>query len=172
MHPRKFKEEDLDRLVALGLLVAEDETSIREDNVGKSNYAAKTIQPWSIWLDYPELTSWDHDIVKRVLRKKDGDSRELDYRKIMHICEERLRQLGQASVNQDNTMKKYRVRIEVKTEGYDLAHVTVQAGSKEDAVKIASQEYHAGASFDYWASDYIENKLDEENKANWEVVEV
>lgn len=77
------------QLQLLGIIDAD----IRNTNEGKSNYADHIIQPWSIWLDYPELTSWDHDIIKRILRVKDGDSRELDYDKIIHICNERKRQL-------------------------------------------------------------------------------
>lgn len=78
------------KLEYLGLMGYDD---VRGHNVGTSNYSGHVIQPWSIWLDYPELTSWDHDIIKRVLRTKDGEARSLDYEKIIHICEERLRQL-------------------------------------------------------------------------------
>lgn len=81
-----------DVLDYLGLIPSE-ENNCRSHNIGASNYSQHTIQPWSIWLDYPELTSWDHDIIKRVLRTKEGDSRRMDYEKIIHICEERLRQL-------------------------------------------------------------------------------
>ena len=66
---------------------------VRSHNVGKSNYSERLIQPWTIWLSYPELTSFDHDIIKRVLRTKEGDSRRMDYEKIIHICKERLRQI-------------------------------------------------------------------------------
>ena len=51
------------------------------------------IQPWSIWIDW-NLNPWDADIVKRVLRTKQGESRLLDYEKIIHICEERIRQIN------------------------------------------------------------------------------
>lgn len=53
-----------------------------------------SLQSWTIWLDYPELTAWDDDIIKRILRKKQGDSRKLDYEKIIHICNERIRQIN------------------------------------------------------------------------------
>ena len=66
---------------------------VRSHNVGKSNYSERLIQPWIIWLSYPELTSFDHDIIKRVLRTKEGDSRRMDYEKIIHICKERIRQI-------------------------------------------------------------------------------
>jgi len=65
---------------------------VREYNVGNSDYSAHNIQPWDIWLEY-ELNPWDADIVKRVLRKKEGDTRKLDYEKIIHVCRERIRQL-------------------------------------------------------------------------------
>ena len=82
------------KLKYLGIIHGgEDTKDIRTYNIGSSNYSKHVIQPWSIWLDYPELTSWDHDIIKRVLRTKKGDTRRLDYEKIIQICEERIRQL-------------------------------------------------------------------------------
>jgi len=78
-----------DKLNFLGIIP----TGTRKHNVGASNYSTQNIQPWSVWLDYPELTSWDHDIIKRVLRSKETDSRQMDYEKIIHICEERIRQI-------------------------------------------------------------------------------
>ena len=71
----------------------EDGIDPRSFNVGTSNYSKHIIQPWSIWIDYPELTSWDHDVIKRVLRTKQGNSRLMDYEKIIHDCQERIRQL-------------------------------------------------------------------------------
>ncbi len=81
----------LDRLNYLGLLPCEE----RNHNVGNSDYSSgkHLIQPWSVILDY-NLNYWDGDIVKRVLRKKEGDSRKMDYEKIIHICQERIRQLS------------------------------------------------------------------------------
>ena len=84
--------ERVKRLFEIGVLF--EENSCRNTNAGKSNYSSKLLQPWSIWLDNPELTSWDHDIIKRVLRTKESDDRSLDYKKIAHICQERLRQLN------------------------------------------------------------------------------
>lgn len=83
------------RLSELGIIPTEE----RSYNVGNSDYSKHIIQPWSIWIDY-ELNPWDADIVKRVLRKKKGESRRLDYEKIIHICNERLRQLKN-EVHQD-----------------------------------------------------------------------
>lgn len=62
-------------------------------NVGKSDYAKHTIQPWDIWKEY-NLNPWDADIVKRVLRTKEGEARTLDYEKIIHICKYRIAELS------------------------------------------------------------------------------
>lgn len=78
-------------LVYLGI-IDESEQGCRAHNVGKSDYSKHTIQPWSIWLDY-DLNPWDADIIKRVLRTKENETRIEDYHKIIHICEERIRQL-------------------------------------------------------------------------------
>lgn len=86
----EIDEELYNKLKYLGIIPAD----IRTYNVGNSNYSDHVIQPWSIWLDYPELTSFDHDIIKRVLRTKAGESRDTDYLKIIHICKERIRQLS------------------------------------------------------------------------------
>ena len=64
----------------------------KDRNVGGSDYSEHKIQPWDIWREY-SLNPWDADIIKRILRTKKGDSRRLDYEKIMHICEERIAQL-------------------------------------------------------------------------------
>ena len=77
----------------LGIIRDHTGKDIRSFNIGNSDYSKHLIQPWTVWLNYPDLTSWDHDIIKRVLRTKKGESREMDYEKIIHNCEERLRQL-------------------------------------------------------------------------------
>ena len=72
--------------------------SIRKTNLGNSNYSTHKIQPWDIWLEYT-LNPFDADVVKRILREKyDGsmskiEHRILDYKKIIHVCQERIRQL-------------------------------------------------------------------------------
>lgn len=82
------------RLRILGIIHdAKDEVDIRSFNIGNSNYSKHIIQPWAIWIDYPELTSWDHDVIKRILRTKQGESRIMDYEKIIHDLQERIRQL-------------------------------------------------------------------------------
>ena len=85
------------RLRKLGILVREDDDT-RDYNVGLSDYSKHLIQPWAIWLEY-DLNAWDADIVKRVIKNKKGESRELDYNKIIHDCKERLRQLKEEHEN-------------------------------------------------------------------------
>lgn len=71
--------------------------SVRDHNVGCSNYSKHKIQPWDIWEEY-NLNPWDADIVKRVLREKEDGrpatvTRIEDYNKIIHVCQERIRQI-------------------------------------------------------------------------------
>lgn len=86
----------VERLFYLGII--EDTDSVRDYNVGASDYSKHVIQPWAIWLDY-DLDPWDADIIKRVLRVKieqglsNAESRILDYQKIIHISKEKIRQL-------------------------------------------------------------------------------
>ena len=68
-------------------------SNIRSYNVGASDYSERKIQPWDIWLEY-NLNPWDADIIKRVLRHKPNE-RQLDYEKIIHVCQERIRQLDE-----------------------------------------------------------------------------
>lgn len=84
----KEEHEFLERCKELGMIGSH----CRTYNEGNSDYSKHVIQPWSIWQDY-NLNPWDADIIKRILRTKKGESRELDYKKIIHICNERLRQL-------------------------------------------------------------------------------
>ena len=67
---------------------------VRSYNVGASNYSKNKIQPWDIWIAY-KLNPWDADIIKRILRTKETDSRKLEYEKIIHICKERIRHIDE-----------------------------------------------------------------------------
>lgn len=69
-----------------------DDSGVRSDNVGKSDYSKHIIQAWSIIKEY-ELNYWDGDIVKRVLRTKEDNPRKMDYEKIIHNAKERIRQI-------------------------------------------------------------------------------
>lgn len=67
--------------------------NVQSYNIGKSDYSKHAIQPWDIWKEY-NLNPWDADIVKRVLRSKEGEERTLDYEKIIHICKYRIAELS------------------------------------------------------------------------------
>lgn len=67
--------------------------NVQRYNVGKSDYAKHSIQPWDIWKEY-NLNPWDADIVKRVLRTREDEARTLDYEKIIHICKYRIAELS------------------------------------------------------------------------------
>ena len=54
---------------------------------------AVILTPWRVGRVMAYLNPWDADIIKRTLRTKETDGRALDYKKIIHICNERLRQL-------------------------------------------------------------------------------
>ena len=88
------------RLKKLGI-IQNPNNDTRSFNVGASDYSKHTIQPWSIWIDY-NLNAFDADIIKRVLRTKDGEPRSKDYEKIIHICKERLRQLENENRNSES----------------------------------------------------------------------
>ena len=85
---REIPAELYERLDRLGMLP----NDVRDHNQGASDYSQRLIQPWTIWLEY-HLNPWDADIVKRVLRHQSTDPRRLDYEKIIHICQERIRQI-------------------------------------------------------------------------------
>ena len=91
---KEISDKLYNKLKYLGIV----DSDTRSYNVGKSDYSEHTIQPYSIWIDW-NLNPWDADIVKRTLRTKaeEGmtmvESRIMDYEKIIHICQERIRQL-------------------------------------------------------------------------------
>lgn len=90
--PKETKEipiELYNMLDYLGLLP----NSVRDHNIGESDYSKHPIQPWTIWLAYPNMNPWDADIVKRVLRDKSTEPRIQDYKKIIHNAQERIRQI-------------------------------------------------------------------------------
>ena len=73
--------------------------SVRNHNVGNSDYAKHKIQPWDVWIEF-QLNPFDADLAKRTLRTKaeggmtKNEARKLDYEKIVHIASERIRQIN------------------------------------------------------------------------------
>ena len=88
---KEISDELYAKLEYLGI-INEKDNDIRNHNVGKSDYSKHLIQSWTIWLEYC-LNPWDADIVKRVLRTKEDEPRSMDYEKIIHNCQERIRQI-------------------------------------------------------------------------------
>ena len=91
---------------------------VQSYNVGKSDYSKHAIQPWHIWKEY-NLNPWDADIVKRVLRTKEGEPRTLDYEKIIHICKYRIAELSK------ETKVAAPVEAEKPVEGEEIDDTTV-----------------------------------------------
>ena len=85
---KKISDKLYHQLKRLGIIDADT----RSHNVGASDYSKHLFQPWTAWIEY-NLNAFDADILKRVLRTKEGEDRITDYEKIIHICQERIRQL-------------------------------------------------------------------------------
>ena len=87
---------------------------IRSYNIGNSDYSKRRIQPWDIWISY-KLNPFDADIVKRVLRNKKDTPRSEDYAKIIHVSEERIRQID---TGEDSWFDEFNNSID-----YDNIHI-------------------------------------------------
>ena len=87
-------------------------------NVGKSDYAKHAIQPWQIWKEY-NLNPWDADIVKRVLRSKEGEPRTVDYEKIIHICKYRIAELSKEVLKETKVVAQAEAEKPVEDEESD-----------------------------------------------------
>lgn len=92
--------------------------NVQSYNVGKSDYAKHAIQPWDIWKEY-NLNPWDADIVKRVLRSKEGEARTLDYEKIIHICKYRIAELSKEASKETKVVAPVEAEKPVEDEEND-----------------------------------------------------
>lgn len=101
--------------------------NVQSYNVGKSDYAKHAIQPWDIWKEY-NLNPWDADIVKRVLRSKEGEARTLDYEKIIHICKYRIVQLSKEVLKETKVVAP--AEAEKPVEGEETEAVTPTEAEK------------------------------------------
>ena len=91
---------------------------VQSYNVGKSDYAKHAIQPWDIWKEY-NLNPWDADIVKRILRTKEGEERTLDYERIIHICKYRIAELSKEVLKETNVVAPTEAEKPVEDEESD-----------------------------------------------------
>lgn len=92
--------------------------NVQSYNVGKSDYSKHAIQPWDIWKEY-NLNPWDADIVKRVLRTKEGEERTLDYEKIIHICKYRIAELSKEVLKETKVVAPVEAEKPVEDEEND-----------------------------------------------------
>lgn len=106
---------------------------VQSYNVGKSDYAKHTIQPWDIWKEY-NLNPWDADIVKRVLRSKEGEARTLDYEKIIHICKYRIAELSKEVLKESKVVTPTEAEKPVEDEESDDTTVFCLDETKKPAM--------------------------------------
>lgn len=119
---------------------------VQSYNVGKSDYSKHVIQPWDIWKDY-NLNPWDADIVKRVLRSKEGEPRTVDYEKIIHICKYRIAELSKEVLKETKVVTPAEAEKPVKDEESDDTTVFCL-----DETKKPAMYYIEGIK---WAGRYI-----------------
>lgn len=95
----------------------ENRLDVMSYNIGSSDYSKHRIQPWDIWEEY-NLNPWDADIIKRVLRTKEGEDRKTDYEKIIHICRKRIQMLESGKEEQPASISfRYPVPIVLEEGG-------------------------------------------------------
>lgn len=99
--------------------------SVRNHNVGNSDYAKHKIQPWDVWIEF-QLNPFDADLAKRTLRTKaeggmtKNEARKLDYEKIVHIASERIRQIKTGVTWPVAVLKPTRARVDEIVDEYKL----------------------------------------------------
>ena len=95
----KFTEEDKEMVARLIRGFEHDLEELRNDKYGHDEIVSDLKESCREKIDWLEAFQKrmeqepNADIVKRILRTKQGDSRRLDYEKIIHICQECIRQI-------------------------------------------------------------------------------
>lgn len=93
------------------------------------------------------LNPWDADIVKRVLRTKEGEERTLDYEKIIHTCKYRIAELSKE------------VLKETKVVAPDEAEKPVEDEESDDTTVFCMDETMKPAMFytegEEWNGKYV-----------------
>ena len=107
--------------------------NVQSYNVGKSDYSKHAIQPWDIWKEY-NLNPWDADIVKRVLRSKEGEERTLDYEKIIRICKYRIAELSKEVLKETKVVAPAEAEKPVEDEESDDTTVLCLAETMKPAM--------------------------------------
>ena len=122
--------------------------NVQSYNVGKSDYAKHVIQPWHIWKEY-NLNPWDADIVKRVLRTKEGEERTLDYEKIIHICKYRIAELSKEVLKESKVVTPAEAEKPVEDEESDDTTVFCLDETKKPAMLYSEGEKWNGKYIGY-----------------------
>lgn len=122
--------------------------NVQSYNVGKSDYSKHAIQPWDIWKEY-NLNPWDADIVKRVLRTKEGEARTLDYEKIIHICKYRIAELSKEVLEETKVVAPVEEEKPVEDEESDDTTVFCMDETMKPAMFYAEGEKWNGKYFGY-----------------------
>ena len=122
--------------------------NVQSYNVGKSDYSKHKIQPWDIWKEY-NLNPWDADIVKRVLRSKEGEARTLDYEKIIHICKYRIAELSKEVLKEPKTVAPVKEEKPVGDEENDDTTVFCLDETKKPAMFYTEGEKWDGKYVGY-----------------------
>lgn len=122
--------------------------NVQSYNVGKSDYAKHAIQPWDIWKEY-NLNPWDADIVKRVLRSKEGEPRTVDYEKIIHICKYRIAELSKEVLKETKVVTPAEAEKPVEDEESDDTTVFCLDETMEPAMFYIEGEKWSGKYVGY-----------------------
>ena len=106
-----------------------DVNEVRNVVEGSSDYNKHKYQPWDFWIKFKINNGFDCDLIKRILRSKATDPRILDYKKIKHICLERIRQFNEnENVFSIENLEPKDITLSEMLEDYDI--------TKEDVLMI------------------------------------
>ena len=98
-----------------------DVNEVRTVVEGSSDYNKHRYQIWDIWIKFRINNGFDCDLVKRTLRTKQTDPRILDYKKMVHICSERIRQFqNNENVFPIENLEPKEITLGEMLEDYDL----------------------------------------------------
>ncbi|MBO5289783.1 MAG: hypothetical protein J6B11_10390 [Spirochaetales bacterium] len=111
----------------------------RNYNVGTSDYSEHRYQPWDIWRDF-ELDPLRADIVKRLLRRKNGEERITDLKKIQHVIGELKHQHSRKLAFLQEQVKKIQEEYHLSREQEQLLNLTLMPDCNNHRVAIRMME--------------------------------
>jgi hypothetical protein len=113
--------------------------SHRDYNVGKSDYSNHKYQCWDIWKDF-HLDPLRADIVKRLLRRKDGEERQQDLQKIKHVIEELKEQTKKKHEFLQKQFDVIRNEYELSQQEHFLLYLTLCSDIDDQSATLFSME--------------------------------